>query len=139
MKKRISLFMALVMMLTMCVIPASALSYGTRASDYFDGYNAYIVERSNGDLRIYFEVCGTGTMTTIGTSVIYLYCDGIKVATFTRSTDPQMCDSNTAGHGGYVTYTETESNSEYYAYVQFYAKNSSGSETRGYYTATINT
>ena len=139
MKKTISFILALAMILTMCIVPAFAATYSIQASDYFYEFDAYITERSNGDLRINYEVLAKDTMTTLGTTIIYLYCDGTRVASYSRSTNSSMCASNTAVHSGYVTYTETEANSEYYAYVLFYAKDSSGSETASCYTESIYT
>lgn len=50
--------------------------------------------------------------------------------TYTKEDDSSMIRCNTSTHASHVTYSDGESGYYYRAYVEFYAKNSSG---RGYY------
>lgn len=43
------------------------------ASDYLADYTAYICAMGDGNLEIWFEVCGTGTWADIGVLTVFLY------------------------------------------------------------------
>ena len=70
-------FMAIMLALSLLVpIGAQAATPETvapMASDYLASYTAYICAMGDGDLEIWFEVCGTGTWADIGVLTVSLY------------------------------------------------------------------
>ena len=121
------------------ILSISAFAADTKASSYLTGYGATVVPTGNGNINIEFTVVGTGTMTKIGASVIQVYkSNGTRVATFSYTTSGygNMMGWNTGMHFGSVSYAGTSGQS-YYAIVTFYAKNSSGADTKTYTTAIV--
>lgn len=118
--------------------PVYALAAEARASAYLSGYGASIVTSSNGKINIEFRVVGTGTMTQIGASTVYIYKNGTRIATrsYTAEGNEYMMGHNTYIHSGSVPYYGV-AGQKYYAVVTFYAKNSKGSDTRTYTTSTV--
>ena len=117
--------------------PIQALAAEARASAWFTGYGASIVAAGNGKIKIEFTVVGTGTMTKLGASTIYIYKSNgafVKTISYTTSGNVYMMGYNTAYHSGSVPYSGV-AGQKYYAVVTFFAKNSSGSDTRSYTTA----
>ncbi len=117
--------------------PVQALAAEARASAWFTGYGASIVASGNGKINIEFRVVGTGTMTKLGASTIDIYKSNgtfVKTISYTASGNGYMMGYNTAFHSGSVPYSGV-AGQKYYAVVNFYAKNSSGSDTRSYTTA----
>ena len=117
--------------------PVHAFAAEARASAWLSGYSSSIEASGNGILNIKFRVVGTGTMTKLGASLIYIYkSDGTRVATISHATkgNEYMMGFNTAYHSGSVPYSGV-AGQKYYAVVTFFAKNSSGSDTRSYTTA----
>ena len=91
----------------------------------------------NGKINIEFRVVGTGTMTKLGASTIDIYKSNgtfVKTISYTASGNGYMMGYNTAFHSGSVPYSGV-AGQKYYAVVNFYAKNSSGSDYRSYTTA----
>ena len=65
----------MILALTICSNPTivNAMEFDSmRASEYLDRYYAYIYSEGNGDLSIWFEVQGAGTMDEIGALSIRL-------------------------------------------------------------------
>lgn len=117
--------------------PVQALAAEARASAWFTGYGASIVASGNGKINVEFRVVGTGTMTKLGASTIDIYKSNgafVKTISYTTSGNEYMMKSNTAFHTGSVPYSGV-AGQKYYAVVTFFAKNSSGSDTRSYTTA----
>lgn len=117
--------------------PVQALAAEARASAWFTGYGASIVAAGNGKIKIEFTVVGTGTMTKLGASTIDIYKSNgafVKTISYTTSGNGYMMGYNTAYHSGSVPYSGV-AGQKYYAVVNFYAKNSSGSDYRSYTTA----
>ena len=70
-------------------------------------------------------------------SLIYIYkSDGTRIATISHATkgNEYMMKSNTAFHSDSVPYVGV-AGQKYYAVVIFFAKNSSGSDSRSYTTS----
>lgn len=132
MKRILALVLVIAAVLSIAVLPASAQE--RRADEYIRSYSANIT-KTGGKLKINFSITATSYMTSLGVSFINLYCDGTLVETFYSDDYSSMLGSNKITHSGYVTYSDVQSGSEYYAYVRFYAKCSSGNSTANYYTA----
>lgn len=138
MSKRILRSISVILVIVFLVsAPVQALAAEARASAWLSGYGASVVASGNGKINVEFRVVGTGTMTKLGASLIYIYkSDGTRVATISAATkgNEYMMKSNTAFHSGSVPYSGV-AGQKYYAVVTFFAKNSSGSDTRSYTTA----
>lgn len=138
MSKRILRSISVILVIVFLVsAPVHAMAAEARASAWFTGYGASIVASGNGKINIEFRVVGTGTMTKLGASTIDIYKSNgtfVKTISYTASGNGYMMGYNTAFHSGSVPYSGV-AGQKYYAVVNFFAKNSSGSDTRSYTTA----
>jgi len=119
-------------------ITAAAAEVTPRASAYFSSYDTYLWETSSTSFQVWFEITAVRGMTELGVDSIEIErsSDGVNwtvVKTYDRDDYSNLIATNTAYHGGHVTYSNRQSGYQYRAYVDFYAKNSSGG--RGYYGA----
>lgn len=137
MSKRILRSISVILVIVFLVsAPVHAMAAEARASAWFTGYGASIVASGNGKINIEFRVVGTGTMTKLGASTIDIYKSNgtfVKTISYTASGNGYMMGYNTAFHSGSVPYSGV-AGQKYYAVVNFYAKNSSGSDNRSYTT-----
>ncbi len=137
MSKRILRSISVILVIVFLVsAPVHAMAAEARASAWFTGYGASIVASGNGKINIEFRVVGTGTMTKLGASTIDIYKSNgtfVKTISYTASGNGYMMGYNTAFHSGSVPYSGV-AGQKYYAVVNFYAKNSSGSDYRSYTT-----
>lgn len=138
MKKSIrflSLFLAVVLLLA---IPVSAAEISPYASNYFMGYGAYLEEATSSSFEVWFTVTAVGTLEKLGVNYIDIErsSDGVNwsvVKTYTKESYSNLVASNAYYHSGHVTYTNKQSGYQYRAYVDFYAKNGSGTASTGTY------
>lgn len=73
MKRKIICSLTLVLAIALCIAPtASASVQDIQASEYLNRYVAYVYPEGNGNISIWFEVQGTGTMDEIGVLSIRL-------------------------------------------------------------------
>lgn len=99
------------------------------ASAYISSYSVSIINGGSGQLKVDFDVTGTGTMAKIGATCIKIYtCSGSHIATIWNFNPGRsgMLGSNKIYHSDVETYAVTPGS--YYAKVSIYAKNSSGSD-----------
>lgn len=140
--KRILRFMCFVLVLTMCItVSAYATEQNQKASSYFAAYRAYCTATSSTSLTVSVHVIATGEMEEIGASsvVVQKSSDGTNwstAKTFSKGSTSGMIDTDTGSHAFTLTCSKTPGN-YYRAYVTFYAKNSSGTGYRYYYTDRI--
>jgi hypothetical protein len=141
MKKKLSVIIAIVLVIATIAAP-SALALGVlRASNYFEAYSANITKSST-TMTISFDVGATGTMTTLGASSIKIYTRSSSadawslLATLTSTTTTGLTGSNRSTYYSSVNYTGT-AGKQYYASVTFYAVNSSGSGSLAHSTNTV--
>lgn len=109
-----------------------------RASDYITLTNASI-SASSGKVTVTFVIQATGMMTKVGVTSIKIYKSNgtlVKTYSYTNSAYSYFMASDDYYHSGSVTYTGT-SGTSYYAEVNFYAADSSGSDTVQSYTSTV--
>lgn len=105
-----------------------------QSSSYIAKTSVEIKAMANCQIRISFSITGTGRMSELGATTIYLYEDDghstelIKTYKSTDPNYPNMMADNAFYHGSNVTYTGT-AGYKYYASVHFKAGNSSGSGT----------
>ena len=110
-----------------------------KSSHYISDCYATITPTGGGNLRISFQITGTGLMTDIGATKIELKTsDGTTVKTF-RYTDSgysNMMGKNDVYYSSYITYSGMPGRT-YYAVVTFYAGNNSGSDSISYTTISV--
>lgn len=137
--KRFSQFVCVLLIIAMCfAIPVAAEEIAPYASNYFLGRSGYLWGTSSTSFQVWFEVTAVSTMTKLGVNYIDIErsSDGVNwsvVKTYTKEAYSNLVASNTVDHSGYVTYSEVASGYQYRAYIDFYAKNSSGTAYYGYY------
>lgn len=138
MKKTISLILVIAFILSLAIVPASAMSASfVRSSGYIEECSATIAKQSSTSLKISFTAKAKDVMTKLGASTIYLFCDGTVVASYTLSRYPSMSGSNVKLYSSSVTYTGASSGHTYYAQVFFQATDADGSGSDYCYTNSI--
>lgn len=134
--------MAILLVVSLCApISAQAATLKTatpKASDYLMEYGACICAMGGGDLEIWFDVTGTGTLADIGVLTIYLYesTDNENwywVETFMFEDYDGMLEHNTYFCMNYVPYKGVPGR-YYKAYVQVWAGPEDGGDTRYFWT-----
>ena len=108
------------------------------ASAYLADYTAYICAMGNGDLEIWWEVCGTDYWADIGVLYVFLYestdnSNFYWVETFHFTNYPQMLVHNDYFCMDYVSY-EGVPGRYYKAYVQVWAGPEDGGDQRYIWT-----
>ena len=108
------------------------------ASDYLMAYTAYICAMGDGDLEIWWEVCGTGTWADIGVLTVSLYestdnSNFYWVDTFSFTEYPQMLIHNDYFCMDHVDY-EGVPGRYYKAYVHIWAGPEDGGDGRYIWT-----
>ena len=137
--KCICLFLVLVMALTTTAFAAESVM--PRASNYFMRYTAYLYQVTSTKFEVWFSVSAVEGMDELGVRTLKVQrssdgTDWTTMKTFTREDYPELICEDTSMHSTCVSYTGTRGY-YYRAYVEFYAKNSSGTGIYTYYTAAI--
>lgn len=136
-------FIALLLILSLTVpVYANAAVAETiqpRASAYLDNYGAYVYLPGNGEVQVYFNVTGTGTMDEIGALSIKIYesTDGTNWTwkdTFMHDLTPGMLSYNDYFHYGHVSYNGVAGR-YYKAYVCIWAGKDGQGDTRYFWTS----
>ena len=142
-KKRMPILVritALVLALVLFVpLGASAEAMEPRASAYLSSYNAYVYLPGNGEVRVYFNVQGTGMMDEVGVLRVELYesTDGINwygATTFSHYNTSGMLSYNDDFHASYVTYNGVAGR-YYKAYVCVWGGKDGAGDTRYFWTS----
>lgn len=135
--KRFTQCICLVLVLATCLaVPAAAAEeISPYASSYFMCFSAYLWKTSETEFEVWFDVTAVDGMAELGACVIKVQRSPDKsywstMRTYKKEDYPSMIRYDTGDHASYVTYSDGISGYYYRAYVEFYAKNSSG---RGYY------
>lgn len=118
-----------------------ALAVDNRASSYFISSSVYLYKTSSTTFEAWFEVDALGTMEELGASLIKIQrsSDGVNwttMKTVTKEDDSDLICGNTGSHASCVAYTGT-TGYYYRAYIELYAKNSSGTGTWNRYTSSM--
>lgn len=117
------------------VSAASSETIQPYASNYLTSYNTYICRvGTNGEIQVWFDVMGTGTMDEIGVLSIELYevsSDGTEtwLKTFRHESNSSMLIEDDWYHCSYVSYQGSCSKT-YKAYVCIWAGKNGGGDTR---------
>lgn len=134
--KRFVKIVCVVMAFVLCMaIPVSAQEISPYASSFFGSHNVYLWKTSSNSFQVCFSVTAVGTMAELGVNYIDIErsADGVNwtvVKTYDSDDYSNLVATDTFYHSGNVTYTGMVNGYQYRAYVELYAKNSSGS--RGY-------
>ena len=111
-----------------------------RGSAFFSSYGAALDKASSTSFEIWFDVdSNAAMMDVLGVSEIIVYRSSdqqswTEAGTFNMEDYPEMIDTYSYSHAGYVTYTNAISGYYYTAYVTFYAEDSRGVGMRDVYT-----
>lgn len=129
-----SLLLPVLLLTTASVYAAEPSDMGIQplSSDYLREVNGYVETTSNGTVRVYFIVAGTGIMDSIGAATITLQQSSngsswTTLKTFTSASYPNMLASNKQIHSSYVSY-EGSSDMYYRAYITATASKGGGSD-----------
>lgn len=140
MKKRIISIIAVIFVITTCIAPTA--SAALRASRYLTSYSSYIWPEGSGNMSIYYDVQGTGTMDEIGALSIRLQeCPSgsstwTTVQTYSHTNYSNMLSSNNDYYGSSVSYSGKAGYS-YRAYITIWAGKSGAGDSREILTGTI--
>ncbi|NCB50271.1 MAG: hypothetical protein EOM54_00115 [Clostridia bacterium] len=140
--KKQSRIIALVLIFVICFSTVSfAADKSTKSSLYLTCYSAYIWPEGDGDISIWFDVTGTGTMDEIGALTIILQQSSngstwSTVKTYRYTSYLNMLGYNAVYYTSGVDYSGTE---DYYyrAYVTVWAGEDGDGDSRQILTATV--
>lgn len=135
----VCMIMVVVMMMTTVVFASE--NENQRSSNFFGMSSVYLHKISSTQFQAWFEVTAVGGMQKLGARTIEIQRSTDKsnwttIATYEMEDYPSMVASNTGSHQGYVTYTFTRGY-YYRAYVELYAKNSTGTGYMDAYTSSL--
>lgn len=138
--KRFTQFVSIMLVFAL-VLAVPAYAAESRESSFFIKSSVYLWPTTGNTFEAWFEVTGTGTMEKIGANFIKIQRSSDNsnwntVKTYSKDYYSNLMDSNSARHSDYITYTGT-SGYYYRAYIELYAKNSSGSGYMDEYTTSI--
>ena len=110
-----------------------------RASAYLSNYGAYVYLPGDGEVRVYFNVTGTGYMDELGALSIQVYesIDGTIwywKDTYMHDLTPGMLSYNDDYHSGYVSYDGIRGR-YYKAYVCIWGGKNGDGDTRYFWTS----
>lgn len=133
--------MAAVLLLGVPAAAAAADPMQPQASNYFRSRTTYISRPSAGAVKVSFSADGYSTMTKLGAKSIKIYQSYDSntwslVKTYSSDSTTGLLGSNKSSYSGSVTYSGYVG-VYYKAYVQFYAQNSGGSESRYSWTNVV--
>ena len=135
----VALFLVFSLSMPICANAAAVEPIQPRASAYLDNYGAYVYLPGNGEVQVYFNVTGTGTMDELGALSIRIYesTDGTNWTwkkTFTHDSTAGMLSYNDYFHYGYVTYNGVAGR-YYKAYVCIWGGKDGQGDTRYFWTS----
>ena len=130
--KRFAKCFCLLLALVMCIaLPVNAEEIAPYGSAYFGSYDTYLWNNTGSSFEVWFSITAVRTMEELGVNYIDIErsTDGVNwsvVKTYSKDNYSNLIGYNTVYHSGHVTYSNVQSGYQYRAYVDFYAKNSSG-------------
>lgn len=135
----IALLLAFVLILPVNARATTPDAVQPRASLYLDNYGAYVYLPGDGEVRVYFDVMGTGRMDELGALSIQIHesIDGTIwywKDTFKHDLTPGMLSYNDNYHSGYVSYDGIRGR-YYKAYVCIWGGKDGDGDTRYFWTS----
>lgn len=124
-------------LLVVGMFPISAFA-AIQESEYINSYSVGLSQgSSNGQLKLSYNIIGTGTMDTIGITKIVVYkSNGAKYKTIYGSLTNGLLEQNTFSAFGVYSISVTAGNS-YICQVTFYSAKNGGYDTRTVFTNTV--
>ena len=134
-----ALLLAIVLAIPSFVSASAAEAVQPRASAYLTSYCAYVYLPGDGEVRVYFDVTGTGYLDEIGALSIQIHesIDGTIWTwkdTFKHYLTPGMLSYNDDLHAGYVSYDGIRGR-YYKAYVCIWGGKDGDGDTRYFWTS----
>ena len=139
----VAMVLAIFLILPVGTTAAAAEAVQPRASYYLSAYNAYVYLPGTGEVRVYFDVTGTGYVDELGVLSISIYecssnspnqSDWTWKKTFTHDSTAGMLSYNDYFHSGYVSYNGTVG--KYYkAYVCIWGGKNGSGDARYFWTS----
>ena len=123
---RIFTFTLVLLFCLSCIAPLASAMPG---SQYINSYSASMTAGSNGNVTIWFQISGTGTMDQIGSTTIEIYENGTRVRIYQHTSTSGMMAYNKLGHSGSITYSGVVGR-QYRAHVTFQAGKNGGWDNR---------
>lgn len=135
----VAMLMVMILLLPMGAGAATPETVQPYASAYLSSYNAYVYLPGDGEVRVYFNVQGTGIMDELGSLFIEIHesTDGVNwdwVETFNHDTTTGMLDYDDYYHSGYVSYSGVAGR-YYKAYVCVWAGKNGSGDNRYFWTS----
>lgn len=140
-KKVTALALTLALLCTILVVPACAIT--GRSSLYLSRYRAWLTPKSGAKINVNIDVQAVGDMDDVGALSVTMYesADGGSTwdtdGTYYSALFPELLDHDTylyydtpISHQGTAGY-------KYFAVVEVYAGDSTGSDSREYQTTTV--
>ena len=134
-----ALFLAIVLVIPPFSNAAAAETVQPRASAYLSNYGAYVYLPGDGEVRVYFNVTGTGYLDELGALSIQVYesIDGTIwywKDTYKHDLTPGMLGYDDFYHSGYVSYDGIRGR-YYKAYVCIWGGKDGDGDTRYFWTS----
>lgn len=134
-----ALLLAIVLAIPAFGNASAAETVQPRASAYLSNYGAYVYLPGDGEVRVYFNVLGTGFMDELGALSIQIHesIDGTIwywKDTFKHDLTPGMLSYNDNYHSGYVSYDGIRGR-YYKAYVCIWGGKDGDGDTRYFWTS----
>ncbi len=143
MKKMFTSALAVFLVFSICIAPvANAATVSPKASQYLDSYSAYIYPSGSGNMSIYFDVSGVGTMDEIGALSIRLQqkpsgsSTWTTVKSYSHTNYTNMLGYNKFYYGSSVSYSGISGYS-YRAYITVWAGKNGSGDSRDILTAAV--
>lgn len=135
----VAMLMVIALLVPMGASAAMPETVQPYASAYLSSYNAYVYLPGDGEVRVYFNVEGTGYMDEIGALTIELWespngSEWDWVETFNHDTTSGMLSYNDDYHSGYVSYDGT-AGYYYKAYVGIWGGKNGSGDSRYFWTS----
>jgi hypothetical protein len=136
-----ALFLVLALLIPAIGNAAAIETAQPRASAYLSNYGAYVYLPGDGEVRVYFNVTGTGYVDELGALSIAIYesTDGVNWTwkdTFKHDLNPGMLSYNDYFHSGYVSYNGIVGR-YYRAYVCIWGGKDGDGDTRYFWTSVM--
>lgn len=138
-QKSLLVKITVVILILTFVLPANVQAVQPRASDYLEGYSAYIYPAGWGKVQVWVEVDGTGYMDEIGALEIQLFESKDQenwtwVETYTYNDYDGMLGYDDYSHVSHIEYNGTIGR-YYKAYVSVWAGKNGNGDTRYFWTS----
>jgi hypothetical protein len=133
MKKTVSIFLVITLLASILYVPAIAYDNSIDASNQIASYSLTITPRGSGRVEVTVNIVGTHRqMTRIGfpTVTIYERANSGSPWQIVRVTGPHYNPNVPAGSHSHVVTYQGVAGRQYYAWAQFLAQDTQGTDTR---------